>query len=181
MSSLQLRTTNITPFIDSFRMPLSRFHRRKLEKIDGFDYSRIQKKMSAEFPCIQQDYLDRGINALKQYYAVALLDPKNEHAVSVPVDPFWHNHILFTRDYVRFCDEVFNQFIHHEPLDKTDTQQVDKVLGLYEYTKEVYQQLFKNIDSEMWPTPSLDSVICSHHEVYDPTIRRHSLLQRRAA
>jgi len=34
------------------------------------------------------------------------------------VDDFWHEFILFTRDYKKFCDEAFGQFLHHTPAVK---------------------------------------------------------------
>ncbi|RJQ14558.1 hypothetical protein C4553_00590 [Candidatus Parcubacteria bacterium] len=32
------------------------------------------------------------------------------------IDEAWHNFILFTKDYARFCQEQFGKFIHHLPL-----------------------------------------------------------------
>jgi len=31
------------------------------------------------------------------------------------VDEGWHEFLMFTRDYVDFCQRYFNRFIHHEP------------------------------------------------------------------
>lgn len=38
--------------------------------------------------------------------------------VSMPsqvVDDLWHEFILCTRDYARFCDQAFGRFLHHNP------------------------------------------------------------------
>jgi hypothetical protein len=34
---------------------------------------------------------------------------------SAAVDDAWHEFILFTRDYDRFCQKAFGQFLHHTP------------------------------------------------------------------
>ena len=34
------------------------------------------------------------------------------------VDDLWHEFILFTRDYKKFCDEAFGKFLHHTPAVK---------------------------------------------------------------
>jgi hypothetical protein len=36
------------------------------------------------------------------------------------VDEMWHNFILFTKEYQRFCDEHFGSFIHHLPATKKE-------------------------------------------------------------
>ena len=34
------------------------------------------------------------------------------------IDEMWHNFILFTKEYTRFCDEHFGQYFHHLPASK---------------------------------------------------------------
>jgi|GEM_PF-2999871 len=31
------------------------------------------------------------------------------------VDAIWHAHILFTEDYMKFCDQYFGYYLHHRP------------------------------------------------------------------
>jgi hypothetical protein len=33
------------------------------------------------------------------------------------VDQAWHEFILFTKEYARFCKEYCDRFIHHQPAD----------------------------------------------------------------
>ena len=33
------------------------------------------------------------------------------------VDLVWHEHILATKEYMKFCDEVFGAYLHHTPGD----------------------------------------------------------------
>ncbi len=34
---------------------------------------------------------------------------------STEVDLIWHSHILYTRLYTQFCEQIYGRFIHHEP------------------------------------------------------------------
>lgn len=38
--------------------------------------------------------------------------------VSYQVDPFWHNHVLHTMDYQKFCTEFAGDILHHYPTIK---------------------------------------------------------------
>ena len=139
----------------------------RLQRIDTEDYSGVRRKVREELAkqgiAASEDYLDRGILALKQYYAVAMLDPNNMHAVSDVIDPFWHMHILHTKQYVSFCDDVIGDYMHHDPLDHADTEELRAVKRLYDYTLEVYERMFNHVDPEFHPEDQpLNRMICVH-------------------
>lgn len=155
---------------------------KKIKFIDDFDFSRTKKRVLKDFDqAITDSYLEKGIFNLKLYYVVALLDPLNEHAVSRFVDPFWHAHILHTEEYIDFCNEVFNQYIQHKPLDEEDEKENAQVNILYEHTLTVYKKLFKQIDSQWWPEFRSEvsgvpgPTVCRHMCIYDSAIRSEAL------
>ena len=154
------------------KLKLSDFHRDKVEQIDGFDYGPISKKVNRDLNGVPQTYLDNGIENLKLYYVVALLDPANRHAVSRQVDPFWHAHVLFTRPYSDFCQHLYGHYIHHTPLDPDDKKMVAHVTKLYIYTLEIYKKIFISVDLNWWPDSSLGSfnAICYHNRLNDKEI-----------
>lgn len=39
------------------------------------------------------------------------------------IDEMWHNFILFTIDYEKFCFKFFGRFIHHTPLSKKEKEE----------------------------------------------------------
>lgn len=137
--------------IDTIKINLKPIHIEKITQIDDFDFSKTAKKVSEDTGIVDESYLKDGIENLKRYYIVALLDPLNEHAVSETVDPFWHSHILHTKDYMKFCQDIFGQFIHHQPLDKEDKVEFEKVEDLYQYTIGIYEKIFKTLDNRWWP------------------------------
>lgn len=104
-------------FINTIKISLSPLHIEKIKLIDNFDFSKTAKKVDRDTHGLTSKYLAEGIENLKRYYVVALLDPLNEHAVSRYVDPFWHAHVLHTKEYIEFCSTVFDQYIQHQPLD----------------------------------------------------------------
>lgn len=175
-----MQTVNVmSPFISSIKVQLNAFHLKKLMAIDEFDFSKVSEKtqqdLLSEGTKVEHAYFEKGILALKQYYAVALFDPKNMHAVSNVVDPFWHNHILFTKDYVEFCDQIYGHYVHHTPLNKSDDAAVRKVQTLYEYTLDIYSKLFNRIDAFFWPPVAKDNLVCTHMEIISPEVRENSL------
>lgn len=158
----------------SLRTPVHAEQLKRLSFVDEEDYSGVVRKVSEYFAEIgfipPPGYMDRGIYALKQYYAVALLDPANAHAVSVPVDPFWHFHVLHSEQYTDFCNRVIGEYMHHRPLDHSKTEHLEAVRRLYSYTLDVLPQLFSAVDDKFWPKDLSDSaIICWHkgnQEIY---------------
>lgn len=140
---------------------------RRLCRIDAEDFTLIAKKVAEDFKklgvVVTQEYLDTGIYALKQYYAVAMLDPANAHAVTVPIDPFWHAHILFTAQYREFCADVVGEYMDHVPLNFDEQDEVKNVGQLYSYTLTIMPKLFDRIDEKFWPSQfSQADLICYH-------------------
>jgi hypothetical protein len=160
-------------------------------RIDAENFDPVKKKLSADFARLGidrgKDYLESGILALKQYYAVALLDPNNSHAISDTLDPFWHAHILFSRQYASFCEDVVGVYMHHIPLDHDATEQVNNVETLYGYTaNDAMQKLFSFIDERFWPINlPRERLVCLHYgstvdqqEIYSKEVYSRALLPK---
>ena len=110
-----------------------------------------------------EDYMQGMLFALKQYYALPVLDPFNMHAVSFEVDDAWHAHMLCSKDYADFCSKVVGYFMHHEPLDRENPRAVAHVRVQYEYTIECMHKWFESVDEKFWPRDVSDArLICWH-------------------
>jgi len=59
--------------------------------------------------------IDEAINEFRKYLVLIALGHKNVGMNSREVDEVWHTFILFTRDYMLFCNEVFGHYLHHQP------------------------------------------------------------------
>ncbi len=146
-----------------------------LEAIDTENFEPVAKKLREEF--LKQgikagdDYLSRGFLALKQYYAIAVIDPVNMHAVSDVIDPFWHTHILFTANYSALSQKMLGHYMHHHPLDHDDEESVGFVGELYQYTVEMYEKVFMHYDEEFMPSQLTDHrLVCIHYNCEDSTV-----------
>ncbi|WP_367607831.1 hypothetical protein [Legionella sp. W05-934-2] len=65
------------------------------------------------------------------------------HQEMRPIDDMWHNFILYTRDYIQFCDRYFGTYIHHEPdiaIDKIPTE-AEFTTNMAKYLEYVYEHL----------------------------------------
>lgn len=160
--------------------PLTALQSSRVELIDLEDFSGVKRKVREELAkqgiYATDEFLDEGVLALKQYYAVALLDPTAKHAVSDHIDPFWHAHILHTEQYIAFGESVFGQYVQHQPLDHADTAQVAHVAGLYAHTASVYPKLFTHINREFYPDVMPEArLLCAHAEIDDPELREQAI------
>lgn len=53
---------------------------------------------------------------LKRFLALCAIDAgKTGYGINNPIDKLWHEFILCTKDYAKFCKEVGGKFIHHYP------------------------------------------------------------------
>jgi len=146
--------------IDNIAIQVPAEYAPRLKAIEYFDYAPVAKKVNLELGGVTERYLNEGIENLKRYYIVGLLDGKNPHSVSKPLDVFWHCHVLFSHEYFDFCERVYGIYVHHVPLDRDDPVQVAAVQKIYDYTLAVHNKVFKHVDSAWWPKGSGDALIC---------------------
>ena len=164
--------------LDLIKIPLTTYQIQKVTQIDAFDFSKTEKKVNLDFGGVTNKYLAEGILHLKLYYVVALLDPKNLHAVSRSLDPFWHAHILHTKDYTDFCTSIFEQYIHHTPLDPDDVESVKEVSEIYNYTYEIYGKIFHTVNNDWFPkltNSAISGPVCLHMRVSSPRMHADSI------
>lgn len=142
-------------------------HLRRINLLDEIDFTAVAKKAASEAlkrgENLSDEYVERGILALKQYYVIAILDPANGHAVSPMVDQFWHAHMLFSKSYEDHCKAIVGEYMHHAPLDNDNLEQTQKAKALYIYTMESFDKVFRRVDRKFWPkTLHDDELICMH-------------------
>lgn len=72
---------------------------------------------------------------------------------SGPVDELWHTFLLFTKEYVTFCNEVAGAFIHHNPGPAAPTEEeVRSAKHDFEGFIAKYRSVFHEEPSpELWP------------------------------
>lgn len=70
---------------------------------------------------------------------------------SPKVDMVWHTHILYTKDYKNFCNEVFGEYIHHTPSDQIDFSESteEMILWLDEFI-QAFGEVPEDLDSRRY-------------------------------
>ncbi|SFC20377.1 glycine-rich domain-containing protein [Pseudoalteromonas denitrificans] len=78
----------------------------------------VKSKVSEIYPHLDSSELQQVMRGLKDYFY--LIHIANKESVAMPsqiVDVAWHEFILFTREYDKFCSKAFGYFVHHTPAE----------------------------------------------------------------
>lgn len=75
----------------------------------------------------------------KRYLLLCALHPDKKLGMKGVVDNYWHTFLLFTREYLSFCNEIGSSFIHHVPKVKKDRNKKD---GDFLTTMDLYRRTF---------------------------------------
>ncbi|HEY9584669.1 MAG TPA: hypothetical protein VJI33_03805 [Candidatus Paceibacterota bacterium] len=86
----------------------------------------------------------------RRFIALHVIHPKAGISPSKLVDEMWHTHVLFTRDYAKFCETIAGKFIHHNPFLKAD-QNRPEVKKVPHRTMMLYRRHFGKPDPKIWP------------------------------
>jgi len=87
---------------------------KMLQEIESYDLwfviERIMRKKT-----IKKDKLPAAILFAKRYFALKAIGHEGMVMVDDDADEVWHNFILFTREYIEFCEHIAGRYIHHTP------------------------------------------------------------------
>jgi len=100
-------------------------------------------------------------DALREMLRFLYLCSKTQQSLtpSRTVDNIWHEFILFTRLYHKFCIQNFGKFIHHQPNDSQSSN-----IEQYHHTLVHYQRNFDRVNTRYWPQISAASAYCGFCE-----------------
>lgn len=101
----------------------------RADAIDRFPYQRtLDRRLAERRPELTPAQRELVFQGLRDYFH--LCNDAGRKMVSMPsqvVDDAWHEFILFTRQYKRFCDQALGRFLHHTPAEAmrspTDAQE----------------------------------------------------------
>jgi hypothetical protein len=85
--------------------------------IENYEFrAGLRQKFAGRHSHLTREQQTQVFEALREYFLLCHASP-NE-MVSMPslvVDDAWHEFILFTRDYLEFCQQAFGRYLHHTP------------------------------------------------------------------
>lgn len=92
---------------------------RQLKYIEQYHFHNgIRRKLSQKHPQLTEQQLDLVFQGLKDYFRIC--HRAKNRMVSMPsqvIDDAWHEFILSTRIYEKFCSKAMGRFLHHTPAE----------------------------------------------------------------
>jgi hypothetical protein len=109
-------------------MVFKRSGRSRREFIESYEFSpALRARLRDELGGEQQVAV--ALDGLRAWYLACLYAEGG--LIGMPsrvVDEAWHEMILFTREYARFCEQAFGRFLHHSPESTLETS-MDRLLA----------------------------------------------------
>lgn len=79
----------------------------------------------------------------KRFLLLLLKHPREPLVPTRDMDEFWHNHILFTKNYTQDCLALYGCYMHHTPSDPDNQDEISALVPHYQRTKILYEAEFK--------------------------------------
>jgi hypothetical protein len=94
-----------------------------LDAVMSYRHSRLLTRLHEKVGMDEINARERFEDTKRFLYLCAISE--EPLAPTEQIDEVWHNFILYTRDYVDFCDTHFGFFLHHIPWSKAEVAQSD--------------------------------------------------------
>lgn len=124
---------------------LEESHLRFLSDLEQFEAPFLMNKMMRMCSFGREQYEVLFIE-FKKFAALSCFYDRKIAMLSPEVDGLWHEFILFTRQYVDFCDRFLGGYLHHEPAMEDSPKGLDeeeRFFELYERTFGVVPSLWR--------------------------------------
>ena len=126
----------------------------QIEKLQVWNFSkyancavRERPARMGELPVPEKEYVVLAERALKIWYAALLVQPTKKYSPSIPseeLDLVWHCHILDTRNYAHFLQQLGVE-IEHIPFEDEETNDLAQ-------TESVLNAVSKSLDPKLEKT-----------------------------
>jgi len=114
-----------------------------LRKIEDYDLTYLLENLIGRIGLSGDDAAE-AVFELKRYFGIIALQ---DSPLGIPqdsvVDEAWHEFIVFTSQYKKFCKEVFGEFIEHQPRTKQFLVPRSALYNLVNCYKKYYGKMGK--------------------------------------
>jgi hypothetical protein len=87
-----------------------------IDEVLAFRAPYLEEKLVKDQIAGDRDEARRLFQEVKKYFILVHLDPARGYPVySHRVDAVWHEFVLFTEEYARFCSQYFGTYLQHDP------------------------------------------------------------------
>lgn len=114
-----------------------------MDVLRSFDLGPVTKRLGRRMGAEKAAKLEAEFRRMATLW---LLEPELRVVPSHGVDEYWHDFVLDTERYSKFCQVVLGRFIHHVPGDPDEPHDA----ASYEETRKAYTRHFGN-PGEFWP------------------------------
>ena len=140
------------------------FRRAMVTKL-AWEFEKKRNTGEAERPALKIE-VERLLHEYLIFIWLRKLNPTERITPSKRVDEAWHQHILFTREYARFCRYHLGEFLHHNPTVPNyskanyndDSRDYARVLIRYAY----HTKLAPPVD--FWPTSDREKAVVKREQ-----------------
>jgi hypothetical protein len=111
-----------------------------LAEVASLDLSMVRKKVVAQEGWDER-ITDYSELRYRRFLCMHLMDRTLPLVPPTDVDAWWHQHILFTREYARDCERLFGEFLHHSPASGT-AEEAGLLMEAFARTARFYNDAF---------------------------------------
>lgn len=115
----KFRFEDDTVVISAERAPPDREELQKaIEAVAAINLDRMAVRVQREHPDFDPEKVTEAVEQYRRFLVMAMVFPDDEiMPLSEDMDHVWHAHILHTIQYEEDCQQLFGEFLHHEPAD----------------------------------------------------------------
>jgi hypothetical protein len=112
------------------------------EILENLDLSSVERRLIDRYSWDSTDAKE-AVRRYKNFLRLLLKYPDQILAPAPDMDEAWHNHILFTREYMRDCESLFGSYLHHSPALSSDPKEKKVMEDAQTRTSELYIKEFQ--------------------------------------
>lgn len=132
--------------------------KQQVQAIENLDLTFVLAKLNKE-KTLPFDLIDEAVREYRRFMILVAHGYNNMAMCSPDVDQVWHTHILFTKSYATFCQEVFGRFVHHQPwTDVTPPTNAEASVNTFHHA---YTEVFGEV-TRLWG--AMADADCNHCE-----------------
>lgn len=117
-----------------------------LRRLSTFEAPYLEEKLRSEGLITNREEFAETFTEFKKYVALTKLTGRELGMRSTKVDNVWHQFILFTKDYMAFCNDFLGGYLHHNP--ETQSRPLDQRIN--EDTALSYREIFGEPPKGIW-------------------------------
>ncbi len=148
-----------------------------LDRVMGYKNTAIVAKMEREHKLSLED-AELLFKETKRFLWLAHITIDAVITPPMIIDKGWHTFILFTKEYMDFCLEMFGQMIHHRPWHPEDDASFEKVAHDLNSSKAQVALQFGSDVSRFWDYGPIEDISIEFWCPNNPPYDKHHMLGR---